>query len=212
MGKQWESLEKRSFSGGTTLLCPLINNTPIVLTVWVVAKITLCWFIYLLHFFGGIHLDKIGFLLSNLKMQMQKSNSGLEHLSKTKCMKSCTLLPSLLYKVAWRHGACSFIRLFSPTSSSVAPTFFHRLLLIARSWLKRLRMLQLSTVNECGLLTPSRTGVCIQNTRMPSLLKWEGFICHSFHWCCCNDQVCGWWMAWPFPPPYNQVFLLDSFA
>lgn len=50
---------------------------------------------------------------------------------------------------------------------------------------------------------------CVQNTRMPSPLKQEGFICHSFHWCWCNDQVCRWWMAWPFLPLCNQVLLIQ---
>lgn len=87
-----------------------------------------------------------------------------------------------------------------------------RCLLIAGSWLKRLQVFQLSTVKEYVLLTPSWAGVCIQNTRMPSPLKREGLICHSFHWCGRNGQVCGWWMAWSFPLPCNQVFLVDSHA
>lgn len=44
---QWENSgrvwKKCSVSGGTTLLCPLINNTPTVLTVWLIAKITVFW-------------------------------------------------------------------------------------------------------------------------------------------------------------------------
>lgn len=104
----------------------------------------------------------------------------------------------------------SFISISSHVPIHYVSLLWRRCLLIARSWLKRLRVFQHSTVNECGLLTPSRATVCIQNTRMPSPLKWEGFICQSFHWCCSNDQVCWWWMVWPFPPPYNQVVLVDS--
>lgn len=86
-----------------------------------------------------------------------------------------------------------------------------RCLVIGSTWLKRLQVFQLFAVNNCGLLTQSCIGVCVHRTRMPSSLKWEDFICHSFHWCWCNEQVCGWWMAWPFLPLYNQVFLVVSY-
>lgn len=80
----------------------------------------------------------------------------------------------------------------------------------ATTCLKSLWNYTLSKLSNCGLLTPSHIGVCDLNTRMASLLKWEGFICHSFFWCWSNEQVCRWWMVWPFPPLYNQVFLVDS--
>lgn len=96
---------------------------------------------------------------------------------------------------------CFLDPLFQASSVNQAPV----------TWLKRRQDSQLFCERPRLVDFNDCIEVCFLKPRMPSPLNWEDFICHSFCWCWCNEQVCGWWMAWPFTPLYNQVFLVQSY-